>query len=375
MIDGTVDPSFQRLKDAFQSCFADGLEQGGAVAAVVDGKLVADLWGGHADKAKTRPWRRDTLVNVWSTTKAIVSLAVAQAVARGKLHYDRPVASVWPEFAANGKEKITFDLLLSHQGGLDGLPLDAKMTIERVYAWHPYVTALAAMAPLWEPGSRMMYHALSFGHLAAEPLRRIDGRSIGRYVREEIAAPLEVPFYIGLPETEDHRAAELIVGPGANDWLNFVLASPYPNSGRNPDLNPAEPNNRAWRAAEVPGGNGHSHARALATIFGTLVAAKSPRPLISKDGLAAATRQRFRGPDACFNEEIAYGAGFDLASPAYGAKASGGSFGHTGWGGTMAFADPDARLGFAYVTTDMRGFGTDVDHRRQRLTDAVYAAL
>ena len=370
-IQGTVDPRFAGLREAFAGCFADGLEHGGAVAAMVDGKLVADLWGGFADQAATRPWQRDTLVNVWSATKGVMALAIAILVERGKLHYHRPVAAAWPEFAANGKEQLSLDLALSHQAGLEGLTV--AMDPAGLYAWDPYVDALAAMAPLWEPGSRCVYHALSFGHLAGEPLRRVDGRRVGRFVAEEIAGPLSVDFHIGLPESQDHRVAELIEGPKASDWVTAALASAYPHSCRNPALSATQPNDRAWRAAEIPGGNGHSDARALAAIYGDLAGGKSR--LISRHGLAAATRTRFDGVDACFGTPAAYGAGFRLADPIYGSRSSAASFGHSGWGGTMAFADPDAGVSFAYVTNRMLGFDDEIDPRRSRLVDALYDAL
>jgi CubicO group peptidase (beta-lactamase class C family) len=370
-IQGTVDARFARLRDAFASCFADGFEHGGAVAVMAGGKLVADLWGGHANLAATRPWQSDTLVNVWSATKGVLALAVAMAVERGKLRYDRPVAEVWPAFAANGKEQISLDLILSHQAGLDGLSV--PMELPEFYEWDPYVNALAAMAPLWPPGSRCVYHAVSFGHLAGEPLRRTEGRRVGRIVAEDIAGPLGVPFHIGLPESEDHRAAELIDGPKTSDWVAVTLNSPYPHSCRNPFMPATAPNERAWRAAEIPGANGHSNARALATIYGSLASGNSS--LISRAGLAEATRARFEGIDACFETPAAYGAGYRLSDPSYGPRSSPRSFGHTGWGGTLAFADPEAQLGFAFVTCRMLGFDDGIDPRRRRLVEAIYDAL
>jgi len=370
-IQGSTDPSFAPLRAAFASIFADGLEQGAAVAVMVDGKLVADLWGGFADQAATKPWQRDTLVNIWSATKGVMALAIAMLVERGKLSYERPIADVWPGFGVNGKEHISLDLAMSHQAGLNGL--DVPMDLAGTYAWTPYVDALAKMAPLWEPGSRCVYHAFSYGHLAGEPLRRVDGRSPGRFVAEEIAGPLGVPIYIGLPAQEDHRVAELIEGPKASDWLAETLAGPYPHACRNPDVAATTPNDRAWRAAEIPGANGQSDARALATMYGSLAAGKSR--LISDAGLAAATRQRFDGLDACFQTPSRYGAGFHLGDASNGAKASRNAFGHTGWGGTFAFADPEARIGFAYVTNRMLGFDDGIDPRRQRLVDAVYEVL
>jgi len=371
MISGTTDPRFAPVREAFASCFAEDLDHGAAVSAVVDGKIVVDLWGGHADAARTKPWQRDTLVNVWSVTKGIIALAVAMLVERGKLDYAAPIAKVWPEFAANGKEAIPLDLAMSHRAGLNGL--NVPFTEAQLLQWTPYVDALAAMAPLWEPGSRCVYHMLSYGHLAGEPMRRVTGISPGRFIAENIAGPLGVPFLLGVPDSEDARVAEMVPGPLVNAGMDKLRESPYPHGARNPAPNALAPNDRAWRAAEVPGGNGHADAKALATIYGTL--AQGGGSLISPGGLAAATAERFRGEDSGFLLPAAFGAGFRLGDAAFGAAASPNSFGHSGWGGAVAFADPTARLGFAYVTNHMRDFLDGVDLRRKRLEDAVYAAL
>jgi len=370
-IQGTTDPAFTAMREAFISIFADGLEHGAAVAVMVDGKIVVDLWGGFADQAATRLWQRDTLVNVWSVTKGVMSLAVAMLVERGKLRYEAPIADAWPEFAANGKEDISLDLAMSHQAGLNGLSV--PMGIDGLYAWTPYADALAAMAPLWEPGSRSVYHALSFGSLAGEPLRRVDGRSPGRFMAEEIAQPLDIAFYLGLPEAQEHRVAEMIEGPGTSDWIGALLTSPYPHSCQNPTFTATMPNDRAWRAAEIPAANGQGDALGLATIYGSLVAGNSR--LLSASGLAEATRPRFSGVDACFGIPGIWGAGYRLGDPSYGAKASSGTFGHGGWGGSLAFADPDARVGFAFVTCRMVGFADLLDPRHQRLIEALYQSI
>jgi CubicO group peptidase (beta-lactamase class C family) len=372
---GFTDARFTRLRDAFSSCFADGLEHGASMAVVLNGKPVAELWGGHADAARTRAWQEDTLVNVWSVTKGIVALAVAMLVERGKLAYDAPIAKVWPEFAANGKESITLDPAMSHQAGLNGL--NVPMDDAGLYAWFPYVEALAAMAPLWQPGSRCAYHAISYGHLAGEPIRRTDGRMPGRFIAEEIAGPLGVPFFVGLPESEDHRVAEIIGGPKNADWIAALRKGDYSHSTWNPELVDVRPNDRAWRAAEIPGGNGHATAGALARIYGMMAAGGilDGKRLISRDGIAEATRERFRGMDISFGEPAAFSAGFQLDEPCYGSRAAAGSFGHTGWGGSMAFADPDAGMGFAFLTCRMLGFDDGNDPRRQRLVEAAYDCL
>jgi CubicO group peptidase (beta-lactamase class C family) len=369
-INGNYDMRFKNVKRAFVSCFEDGLEHGGAVSVTVGGKLVVDLWGGHANKAKTREWTRDTVVNVWSCTKGVVAAAVAMAVQQGKLDYDKPIADIWPEFATNGKEQITLNRVMSHTSGLNGL--NVPITENELYAWSPYVDALAAMKPNWEPGKNCAYHALSYGHLASEPLCRVTGKSIGQLVNESIAKPLGIEFYIGVPQSEDHRAAEMIEGAGASDWLDQVLNSPYPQSCMNPTPVASAPNNRDWRAAEIPGGNGHCDARALATIYGDIASRNSK--LMHSQTRAEAVLPRYRGMDASFNLPTAYGAGFRIEDEMYGKRASKHTFGHSGWGGSTAFGDPEAGIGFAFVTCNMLGFA-DGDPRRRRLIDAVYDAL
>ncbi len=335
---------------------------------------VVDLWGGHADAARARPWREDTLVNVWSCTKGVVALAIAMLVERGKLDYAAPVARYWPEFAAGGKERITLDQMMSHQAGLNGLAV--PMDEAGLLAWTPFVDALAAMSPLWEPGSRCVYHALTYGHLTGEVLRRVDGRSMGRFIAEEIAGPLGADFHVGLPASEDPRVAEMIEGPKASDWVEFVRASPFPHAGENPTPRATAPNDRAWRAAEVPGGNGQSTAHALARIYGMMAAGGvwEGKPLIGSTAVEEAARPRIRGMDDSFALPTAFAAGYQMEDSTYASRASPQTFGHSGWGGAIGFADPAAGVGFGYVTNRMLGFD-DMDPRRKVLIDAVYDAL
>ena len=373
-IEGTCDPCFADVRDAFAICFDQGLEHGGGVSVVVNGKTVVDLWGGHAEAACTRPWRRDTLINVWSSTKGVVALAIAMLVERGRLDYAAPVARYWPEFAAGGKERITLDQVMSHQAGLNGLAV--PMDEAGLLAWTPFVDALAAMAPLWEPGSRCVYHALTYGHLAGEVLRRVDGRSIGRFIAEEIAGPLGADFHVGLSASEDARVAEMIEGPKASDWIDFVRTSPFPHACDNPTPRAWAPNDRAWRAAEVPGGNGQSTAHALARVYGMMATGGTweGRTLISRAAIEDAARPRFRGTDESFAAPAVVAAGFQMEDPTYASRASPQTFGHGGWGGALGFADPGAGIGFGYVTNRMLGFD-DLDPRRKVLIDAVYNAL
>lgn len=368
-IQGTCDPRFARVRDAFTANFASGLEHGGGVSLMADGKMVVDLWGGHADAARSKPWRRDTLVNVWSATKGIMALAVAMLVERGRLDYAAPVARYWPEFARGGKEQISLDLILSHQSGLNGLTV--PMSEAGLLAWTPYVDALAAMPPLWQPGSRCIYHAFTYGHLVGEPLRRVDGRNSGRFIAEEIAGPLGIDFFVGLPEREEPRVAETVAAADASDWVAAVQKSQFPHSCINPVPRALMPNDRAWRAAEVPGANGQSNATALATIYGAL--AIGGRQIIGKDAIAEASRPRVRGWDDSLAAPAAFSAGYQIEDLLGLGRSA--AFGHAGWGGTLGFADPEAGIGFGYVTNLMLASSDAPDPRLKALTDAVYESL
>ncbi|HEX7757991.1 MAG TPA: serine hydrolase domain-containing protein, partial [Caulobacteraceae bacterium] len=212
-IAGETAAGFVGVRDAFAANFhrqGDYREVGAAMAVYHRGVLVADLWGGFANRARTRPWRRDTLVNVWSATKAVTATAVAQLVDRGRLSYDDAVASVWPEFGAAGKGAVTVAQVLSHQAGLPGFA--EPTSIEDQFDWQGCVAKLARQAPAWPPGTASSYHAMTFGWLAGEIVRRVDGRSLGRYVAEEIAGPLGADIHIGLPQALEARVAE-ILGP------------------------------------------------------------------------------------------------------------------------------------------------------------------
>lgn len=375
MVDGNTTAGFEAVRDAFQANLDSDLEHGGAVAVWLDGKPVVDLWGGTRDLADRLAWQKDTLVNVWSVGKGVVALAVAMLVERGKLDYDAPVAKYWPEFAANGKGHITIDQVMSHQAGLDGLPV--SLTEEQRQAWSPVIAVLAAMKPNWEPGSVCVYHPETYGYLAGELVRRVDGRSIGRFVAQEIAEPLALSFYFGLPQAQDHRAAQLSASDKAYDWVRQGQASAYPHAYRNRVFSATAPNDRGWRAAEMPGANGHSDARSLAKIYGALAIGGTidGHHLLSRRTLARALVERFNGVDACSGAPTIFGAGFRVGAIGYGTHVSLGHFGHTGWGGSVAFADPARKLGFAYVTNRMLGYDDGVDPRRARLLDAVYAAI
>jgi CubicO group peptidase (beta-lactamase class C family) len=384
-ISGTCDAAFEGVRQAFEANFRAPGEVGAAVAVVVDGRPVVELWGGHADQARSRAWERDTLVNVYSTTKGMAALCAQRLVDAGALDLDAPVARYWPEFAAAGKGEIPVRWLLSHRAGLaavrDPLPGEA------LYDWDAMCRALAAETPWWQPGERHGYHAVTFGWLVGEVVRRIDGRSLGRYFREEVAGPLGADFHIGLPDALHARVAEMgpipLPEPGAESasLTALMLSDPEGVSARaflNPPSLALGPNVPAWRRAEIPGANGHATALGIARIYGALARGgeQDGVRVLSRAGIERCREQQSCGLDHVLRISTRIGQGFMLsqALPLASFGPNPGSFGHPGAGGSVGFADPEARVGFGYVMNRM-GPHILLDPRADRLIDAVYDAL
>jgi CubicO group peptidase (beta-lactamase class C family) len=335
-IEGSCDPRFKRVREVFADSFENGIEVGAAVAAVVDGKTVFDLWGGYADKAKTKPWTRDTLVNVFSTTKGLTSMCAHRLVDQGKLDFDAPVSKYWPEFAQAGKEKIPVNFLLTHRAGLAAvkkqLPMDAYSN------WPVMCAALAAQEPWWEPGTAQGYHALTFGYLVGEVIRRITGKTPGTY----------------LPESMTYKA----------------IANPRPC------VDAELVNSREWRGAEIPAANGHATARALATLYGALATGGELNGyrVLTPASIKRAYTEQANGPDLVLGVNSRWGLGFALNQPAAPIGPNPRTFGHPGAGGSIGFADPDARVGFGYTMNQM-GADALIDGRAASLFNAMFAAL
>jgi CubicO group peptidase (beta-lactamase class C family) len=382
-IEGTCDPRFERVKVAFAENFDNRNEYGAAVAVTVDGRQIVDLWGGHADKARTRPWVRDTIVNVFSTTKGLTAICAHRLVDQGRLDLDAPVASYWPEFAQAGKDKIPVRHLLNHRAGLPALR--APLADDAFYKWEVMTSALAAEQPWWPPGTRHGYHAITYGWLVGEVIRRITGKTPGRYFRDEIATPLGIDCHIGLDARDDERCAQMIQSPPPPpDQVNlFDYASKNPESvTAKAFMNPPTAmklgaiNARAWRGAEIPAANGHTTARALARLYGALACGGEV------DGV------RVLGPAAiqrCYTEESSgqdevllvptrFSTGFMLTQPHDPIGPNAHPFGHPGAGGSLGFADPDARVGFDYTMNKMGPYIL-VDPRARALLEAVYASI
>jgi CubicO group peptidase (beta-lactamase class C family) len=381
-IQGTVADGYGRVADAFEQNFAERGEVGAAFALYVDGEPVVDIWAGTADTATGRAWTEDTLQLVYSTTKGAAAICIARLAEAGAIAYDEAVATYWPEFAANGKASITVADVMSHRAGLPFV--DAPLTFDDLMAVTPVVEALAAQEPHWVPGSTHGYHALTYGWLAGELVRRVDGRRIGQYFAEEVAAPLGLQFWIGLPESEEPRVARLeaaapptdpealalmleIAGPGTMGFkalfMNGVMMS-----------GPADPfNSREVHATEMPAANGITDARSLARMYAATVGEVDGVRLIGDDTVATVRAEASHGPDSCLVLTSRFGMGFMLDGELT-PMLSPSSFGHAGAGGSLGYADPDAKVGYGYVMNQMAG-GIAGDPRTVALNDAVRACL
>lgn len=369
---GVCPPEFAPVRDAFTANFAEGRELGARFSLAVEGEVVVDLWAGWADRQRTRPFDARTLTPVFSTTKAIASLLIARLVDQGRLAYDQPVSAVWPEFAQAGKAAITVEQVMSHQEGLSGFPDEIDPALW--FDWDAICAKLAAMAPMWPPGTASGYHPVTFGYLAGEIFRRVDGRTMGTALREDFAEPFGLDLWIGLPDAEHGRVADLMRPPHMPDFgdVTPVIRAAFMTKWASPGGRGAA----EWRRAEIPSANGHATAPALARLMGALARDGDLDGVrVLSPGMAArASAERIRGRDLVLPYDISWGAGFMRNPPNmfYGTGAN--SFGHSGWGGSCAFADPDRGISGAYVmnrqSADLIG-----DFRARRLIDAAYAAL
>lgn len=381
-IHGEVDEGFGAVADAFAANFEHRGELGAAFCLYADGVKRADLWGGIADKSTRREWSEDTLQLVFSSTKGAVATCIARLVERGALSYGDAVAEHWPEFAVNGKDEITVEQLLSHQAGL--IAVDERLSFDEIMAVTPIVDALERQRPLWEPGAGHGYHAITYGWLAAELLRRVDGRRIGQFFREEIAEPLGLDFWIGLPEEHEHRVSRIeiaapptdpaeiemmmaLMGPGTNGYRAMSLDGVISTAGDN------HFNSRALHATEMPGANGITTARSLARMYAATIGEVDGIRLLAPETVEAARAERVSGPDLTLVQATRFGAGFWLHNPAT-PMIQDGSFGHPGAGGSLGYANPELGIGYGYVMNQMAA-NVAGDPRAMALNEAVVASL
>ena len=349
-LEGFCSDRFESIRGVFQQQFDDDHDIGASLCVIHRGEVVLDLWGGTRDEAGLVPWTADTLVNVWSTTKTMTFLVCLMLADRGELDLHAPVARYWPEFAANGKSAITTAQILSHTSGLSGWT--ETMVGEELADWDLATSRLAAQAPWWEPGTQSGYHALTQGYLLGEIVHRITGVSFGQFFHSEVAQPLGADFFVGLPESEEHRVSLVIPGGpmqghGADP---STIAYRTINSAM---LDATAPHERWWRAAEIPAANGHGNARSVATIqqvvsgrgeaFGTR--------LLSAAGVERLFEVQSSGPDLVLKMNLSLGMGYGLGGGdvPVGPKAC--FWG--GFGGSLVMMDQDADLTIAYMMNKM----------------------
>lgn len=386
-INGEVASGFEAVREAFVANFDQHYDIGAAVCVYHHGRPVVDLWGGTADAETGRPWERDTLQLVYSATKGVTATASHLLAQRGALDLDAPVAKYWPEFAANGKADIPVRWLLSHQAGL--VALDQPVPLAEALAWHPMAEALAAQRPLWTPGTAHGYHGRTWGWLVGEIIRRVSGRTPGRYIAEEIAEPLGLDFHVGLPASERDRVSRMSYRQPDVDLTTLpedqisvdlreqVAAWRDPNSLSNRAFQVTDPanidfNSSDVHAAELPASNGIGTARSLARIYAALIGEVDGVRLLTQDALASATKKQAAGLDQVVVTHSRFSSGYMLPTQAD-PMLSRTSFGHTGRGGSLAFADPELGIAFGYAMNHIISGSDDV--RAASLVSALHRSL
>jgi CubicO group peptidase (beta-lactamase class C family) len=393
-VNGTVFNGFEAVRDAFAQAQAE--DKGAAQLAVChQGRLVVDLWTGQ-DAVTGRPYTGESISILMSVSKGLTATCVHLLSQRGRLDIDAPVSQYWPEFAANGKEQITVRHVLTHSAGLFGFPVEADIGSRDLLDWDRCITALADMAPLWEPGTAFGYHSLTFGFLLGEVVRRIAGRTVGQFFGEEIAKPLSLDLWIGLPETEEHRVAaqfsslhEATPQQALHQMQAFgidtdspVVATMLASSALGGDEAMGVLNSRDGHAAEVPSANGIGNARSLARLYAALVSEVDGVRLlqpatVERARLAQTDGMTWPGPLAAIPQQYPLRFALGYEAPRTGSPMIGDScFGHSGLGGRLAFADPATGAGVGYTCTNsLWDYAAGPDARWLPWTDALRAAL
>lgn len=368
MVQGHVAPGFERVHEAFEASLAE--ELGAGFAAVRDGEVVVDLWGGWADRAQTKPWARDTIVPVYSTSKGVSALVLAMLAGRRLFDYDAPLSALWPAFGAHGKDKVTIAQTLAHQAGVPGFiePIDPDLWLDPPAC----AEAIAALAPMWAPGSASGYHPLTWGYIAGEIARRASGRSLGSILREDICSPLGIDFRIGTPESEHARCAEMKKPSRAGEFGE--ITPPRRAAFFTPWAAPVRGSAR-WRSVEIPSANGHATALGVARLYEAYASEGeiAGMRLLSHEGFAALTQRRWKGDDLVLPFNIDWRTGvIGNANRIYGPNLE--AFGHSGMGGSVGFGDPVARVSAGYVM-NKQSHHIMGDPRAARLIEALYGCL
>lgn len=371
MIEGEYDEGFAGVAETLGRQLDDGSDIGASVAVIRDGETVLDIWGGFQDAERTVPWKSDTIVNVFSTTKTMTSLCALILADRGELDFHAPVAKYWPEFAEAGKADIEVRELMGHTAGLSGW--EQPVALEDLADWERCTSLLAGQAPWWEHGTQSGYHAVTQGYLVGEVVRRITGTTIGRFFKENVADPLGADFHIGLPAEEDQRVAPLVPPPPA-DLRASGLSELAVRTLGNPEITGHVTAEKWWRRAEIPAVNGHGNARSVAAIQSVVACGGEVRDvrLLSEQGLEAIFEEQSNGRDLVLAVPLRFGMGFGLASETMPMGPRTCAWG--GYGGSLVVNDLDSRTTVAYVMNRMEP-GLVGDQRGASIVIAAMLAL
>jgi CubicO group peptidase (beta-lactamase class C family) len=373
---GRCDERFGAVRDALAGNLDSGEELGASLVLDIDGDLVIDLWGGFRDEARTVPWTQDTITNVWSSTKTITSLAALMLVDRGQLDLDAPVATYWPEFAAAGKQDILVRHVMSHASGVSGL--DQPAVAEDLYDWDKATSRMAAQAPWWEPGTASGYHALNYGHLVGELVRRVSGKTLKQFVADEIAGPLGADFQIGAAEADWDRIADVVPPPPLPfDFATLPPDGPTVRTLTGPAVEAQTANTPGWRRADIGGANGHGNARSVARIMSVVARGGEVDGvrLLGQDTTDLIFREQQRNIDLVLGVPMRFGIGYGLPRrdllpwlPEEKICFWG------GWGGSMIIMDAGRRTTISYMMNKM-GAGIIGSERANEYGQAIYDAL
>jgi CubicO group peptidase (beta-lactamase class C family) len=373
-VQGSCEPKFDALRDILAANLESGADVGASVAVMHEGQMVVDLWGGFADEERTTPWGRDTITNVWSSTKTMMALSALMLHSRGQLDFDAPVAQYWPEFAANGKADVRVRHLMSHTSGVSAWAQPVQ--VSDIYDWEKSTSMLAAQAPWWEPGTASGYHALNQGHLVGEVIRRITGMQLGEFFRTQVAEVIGADFHIGLAPSEFGRVANVIPPPPLPIDLTTLdpeMVAVKTFTGPAPQASEAW--TPEWRQADIGAANGHGNARSMALVQSAISngGVVNGVQLLSADSIDQIFREQAQGVDLVLMMPMRFGIGYGLPGDGFPLPADRRICFWGGWGGSLVVNDLDHRLTFTFAMNRM-GAGTVGDDRGLTLLAAALAA-
>lgn len=373
-VQGSCEPKFDALRDILAANLESGADVGASVAVMHEGQMVVDLWGGFADEERTTPWGRDTITNVWSSTKTMMALSALMLHSRGQLDFDAPVAQYWPEFAANGKADVRVRHLMSHTSGVSAWAQPVQ--VSDIYDWEKSTSMLAAQAPWWEPGTASGYHALNQGHLVGEVIRRITGMQLGEFFRTQVAEVIGADFHIGLAPSEFGRVANVIPPPPLPIDLTTLdpeMVAVKTFTGPAPQASEAWA--PEWRQADIGAANGHGNARSMALVQSAISngGVVNGVQLLSPDSIDQIFREQSNGVDLVLMMPMRFGIGYGLPGEGFPLPADRRLCFWGGWGGSLVVNDLDNRLTFTFAMNRM-GAGTVGDDRGLTLLAAALAA-